>query len=61
MNRVRRDFAAQLAVSKKLQGRMFYFDGLSKNASLIISEATGLLETTKKLQNRIDDAKRELA
>jgi len=39
---------------------MFYFDGLGKTAALLVSEATGLLETTKKLENRIEDTKREL-
>lgn len=39
---------------------MFYFDGLVKVASTLTAEATGLLETTKKLENRLGDAKREL-
>lgn len=39
---------------------MFYFDGLVKTAATLTSEATGLLETTKKLGNRLEDTKREL-
>lgn len=39
---------------------MFYFDGMVKTASMLTAEATGLLEVTKKLENRLGDAKREL-
>lgn len=39
-------------------GKMFYFDGLAKAAATLTAEATGLLEVTKKLQNRMEDAKR---
>lgn len=39
---------------------MFYFDSLIKVAATLTAEATGLLETTKKLENRLGDAKREL-
>jgi len=60
MRRVQRDFAAQLAVSKKLMDRMFYFDSLKKTAATLTHEAAGLLETTKKLENSLGDAKREL-
>jgi len=41
-------------------GRMFYFDCMKKTAALLTSEATGLLETTKKFENRLGDARREL-
>ena len=39
---------------------MDYFDGLSAVAATLTAEATGLLEQTKKMQNRLDDAMREL-
>lgn len=39
---------------------MFYFDSLVHVAATLTYEATGLLETTKKLENRLSDAKREL-
>jgi len=40
--------------------RLFYFEDLTKAASLLTHEATGLLEITKKLENRMGDTKREL-
>lgn len=39
---------------------MNYFDGLVKTAGTLTAEATGLLETTKKFGNRLEDTKREL-
>lgn len=57
---VQREFKDQLAVSKKLFGKMDYFDGLSAVAATLTAEATGLLEQTKKMQNRLDDAMKEL-
>ena len=57
---IQREFKDQLAVSKKLMGKMFYFDSLVKTAATLTMEATGLLETTKKLGNRLEDTKREL-
>jgi hypothetical protein len=39
---------------------MDYFDGLVRLAAIITSEASGLLETTKKLENVMKDTKREL-
>ena len=40
--------------------RMFYFDDLKKMAAFLTAEATGLLEATKTLENRLQDAQREL-
>lgn len=39
---------------------MFYFEGLSKTAAVLVHEASGMLETTKKLENRLGDTIREL-
>ena len=57
---VQRQFAQELNLAKKVQSRMFYFEGLVKTAAMLTHEASGLLEVTKTFENRLDDAKREL-
>lgn len=57
---VKANFNRELAASNKLMTRMFYFDGLVKTAKHLTLEATGLLETTKKFENRLADTKLEL-
>lgn len=52
--------AEEARVLKSLLGRMGYFDGLVTAAKKLTSEATGLMETTKRFRSKLANTKSEL-
>jgi len=58
--KIQAEFKAELKISNGLLNRMWYFDDLVNVSKNLTLEAAGLLELTKKFENRLDDMKKEL-